>query len=123
MKIELQRFTMRINRNILGCEYMINHIQKQHKLLIEQLEQWIGLRIESENNAINQLINHIIETIENEQGLHFRLCLKGENFLIDQSILILPFPSPMKAPSHSNPSKYVSFFNVFFCVMFKIYCK
>merc|ERR1712232_327509 len=51
--------------------------------------------------AINGLVEHIQAAIGNESQLHYRLVLEGENFLIDQDVILCPMPNPIQV-SPSN---------------------
>eukprot|EP01083_Nonionella_stella_P313827 1128210_1 len=93
---ENQRYKMRLMRLNKILSIYAKDVEDRHLDLLQKLDQWVGLRIDSENDAINSLVKHIQEAIENEFELNYRLILEGENFLIDRDVIVSPMPDPIQ---------------------------
>ena len=107
IKDENERLKMRLTRLSTILSYYLQDINDRHNNLIEKLDKWIGLRIDSENSAIDTLVQHIQKSIEKESELNFRLLLQGQNFLIDQDVIVYPMPNPIqkKKSNHKLSTK------------------
>ncbi|ETO25505.1 hypothetical protein RFI_11631 [Reticulomyxa filosa] len=63
---------------------------------MSKLDEWIRLRIASEDEAIQSLILYVQDNIEQESPLYHRLLLNSDNVLIDNDLLLHPLPAPIK---------------------------
>jgi len=107
IQAENERLKMRLTRLPAILSYYLQDVNNRHAELMEKLEKWIGLRIDSENTAIESLVNHIQYAIEHESELNYRLVLEGENFLVDQDVIVHPMPDPIqqKPVNHAIATK------------------
>jgi len=105
VKMEYQRLEMRLNRLQSILSVFVEDLSVRHEGLCQKLDQWIGLRVNSENEAIESLIQHIQNSVEQETELNHRLVLKGENFLIDQDVIVCPMPNPIQKQSNNHQFK------------------
>ena len=82
---------------IIGVgEQYINDVCQRHEQLMKKLDEWVHARIQCENEAIDELVEHVRTSIENEEHLYFQLQLVGENFLIDKDVVMHPMPDPIQ---------------------------